>query len=517
MNGDCCSPNTCDIAPGATAGSCTAPPVTEPPPTCAQTTGSCCATLPVLQRDGRLHRRGLRPAAAALLEASQSLLVERELLQRASSATPWTRASSSCPCTGTACFCEVPAADVPEHGPDLQHGLGRVLHRVLRGEHPREARLLVPRPPTASAQARCSARRIDAPLSSPRRAGGRPRRDPRPGCQDYRFSPVQRCMIQPGSERVSLASTSSADVLFVVDDSGSMAGEQAKLATAFDQFVGSLHAYNDQRADQPPRALRLPHRDHDDVGVLQPADRGDVPGDVRARRATSAARPERLHLHADAHPEDLPDRRRLRRDVQLQDDLRRPRRRGRLLRRQRRDARDDHRRAARRRATTCGQIQNRYAFNREPATCARPASAPPRRTTRARARRTRAATTRAALLRGEGLHARAPSAPPGFGCGNCDGQTNVCCSHARRCTRRAAGASSSPARPASRRRARSTRRASFVGHRHRTRASSTSTSSLYAHRRERRRRVGARLEPTTADEHARGSRARSSSRSSPPT
>src|SRR6266540_1241286 len=67
------------------------------------------------------------------------------------------------------------------------------------------------------------------------------------GCQDYKFNPVHPCIIQPGSERVQLSSVSSADVLFVVDDSGSMAGEQAKLALAFDRFVGSLHGYNDLR------------------------------------------------------------------------------------------------------------------------------------------------------------------------------------------------------------------------------------------------------------------------------
>lgn len=68
------------------------------------------------------------------------------------------------------------------------------------------------------------------------------------GCQDYRFNPVGNCLIQPGTERVTLSSVSSADVLFVVDDSGSMGGEQAKLAAAFDAFIGSLNAYNDQRA-----------------------------------------------------------------------------------------------------------------------------------------------------------------------------------------------------------------------------------------------------------------------------
>lgn len=68
------------------------------------------------------------------------------------------------------------------------------------------------------------------------------------GCQDYPFSPVKGCIIQPGSRQVAIPRLSSADVLFVVDDSGSMAGKQAKLSSAFDAFVSSLNAYNDLRA-----------------------------------------------------------------------------------------------------------------------------------------------------------------------------------------------------------------------------------------------------------------------------
>ena len=67
------------------------------------------------------------------------------------------------------------------------------------------------------------------------------------GCQDYQFNPVGHCVIQPGTERVTLSSVSSADVLFVVDDSGSMGGKQAKLAAAFGEFIGKLDAYNASR------------------------------------------------------------------------------------------------------------------------------------------------------------------------------------------------------------------------------------------------------------------------------
>src|SRR5512133_2052990 len=68
------------------------------------------------------------------------------------------------------------------------------------------------------------------------------------GCQDYNFNPVGHCLIQPGSKRVTLSNISSADVLFVVDDSGSMGGEQAKLGTNFTGFIGNLDAANAARA-----------------------------------------------------------------------------------------------------------------------------------------------------------------------------------------------------------------------------------------------------------------------------
>jgi hypothetical protein len=70
------------------------------------------------------------------------------------------------------------------------------------------------------------------------------------GCQDYRFNPVGRCVIQPGASRIQLASTAAADVLFVVDDSGSMAPQQANLARNFQTFIDALtKAQNDRKAD----------------------------------------------------------------------------------------------------------------------------------------------------------------------------------------------------------------------------------------------------------------------------
>jgi hypothetical protein len=68
------------------------------------------------------------------------------------------------------------------------------------------------------------------------------------GCQDYNFNPVGHCMLQPGTQRFTLSNLSSADVLFVVDDSGSMAGEQQQLADAFSDFVQNLTNTNVNRA-----------------------------------------------------------------------------------------------------------------------------------------------------------------------------------------------------------------------------------------------------------------------------
>jgi hypothetical protein len=70
------------------------------------------------------------------------------------------------------------------------------------------------------------------------------------GCQDYNFNPVGHCLIQPGTERVTLSDISTADVLFVVDDSGSMGGEQAKLAANFSAFINNLNTTNVTRVAQ---------------------------------------------------------------------------------------------------------------------------------------------------------------------------------------------------------------------------------------------------------------------------
>jgi hypothetical protein len=56
-------------------------------------------------------------------------------------------------------------------------------------------------------------------------------------------------MLQPGTQKFTLSNVSSADVLFVVDDSGSMAGEQDRLADAFTDFVENLTSTNHARAE----------------------------------------------------------------------------------------------------------------------------------------------------------------------------------------------------------------------------------------------------------------------------
>jgi hypothetical protein len=72
------------------------------------------------------------------------------------------------------------------------------------------------------------------------------------GCQDYNFNPVGHCLIQPGTKRVTLSDVATADVLFVVDDSGSMGGEQAALGTEFPRFLDLLARANKDRVNTIP-------------------------------------------------------------------------------------------------------------------------------------------------------------------------------------------------------------------------------------------------------------------------
>ncbi len=77
------------------------------------------------------------------------------------------------------------------------------------------------------------------------------------GCQDYNLSPVGACLIQPGSRRVKLSDVATADILFVVDDSGSMAGEQTNLAQNFGAFILALAKTNQQRVARGLDALEF--------------------------------------------------------------------------------------------------------------------------------------------------------------------------------------------------------------------------------------------------------------------
>src|SRR5512142_819160 len=66
-------------------------------------------------------------------------------------------------------------------------------------------------------------------------------------CNEYQFSPVNRCVLQPGSVRVRLDDTSAADILFVVDDSPSTNEKQDGLAASFKDFVQRMVETNTAR------------------------------------------------------------------------------------------------------------------------------------------------------------------------------------------------------------------------------------------------------------------------------
>jgi hypothetical protein len=66
-------------------------------------------------------------------------------------------------------------------------------------------------------------------------------------CQDYNLNPVGSCLIQPGSKVVKLDSLSTADILFVVDDSQSMTPKQDALANNFSSFIAALAAVQADR------------------------------------------------------------------------------------------------------------------------------------------------------------------------------------------------------------------------------------------------------------------------------
>ena len=60
------------------------------------------------------------------------------------------------------------------------------------------------------------------------------------GCQDYAFEELPRSVIKEKRWSQTFSVSSSADILFVVDNSGSMAGEQQQLGESFEAFTSVL-------------------------------------------------------------------------------------------------------------------------------------------------------------------------------------------------------------------------------------------------------------------------------------
>ncbi len=60
------------------------------------------------------------------------------------------------------------------------------------------------------------------------------------GCQDYGFEEVPWTVLSEGGEFIDVPVSHDADILFVVDNSGSMAGEQAQLGKSFEAFQKKL-------------------------------------------------------------------------------------------------------------------------------------------------------------------------------------------------------------------------------------------------------------------------------------
>jgi hypothetical protein len=68
------------------------------------------------------------------------------------------------------------------------------------------------------------------------------------GCQEYQYTPVGRCVLQPGS--ASIATVAATDLLFVVDDSHSMSPIQASLASNLGTFINRLAQKQQDRVRQ---------------------------------------------------------------------------------------------------------------------------------------------------------------------------------------------------------------------------------------------------------------------------
>ena len=60
------------------------------------------------------------------------------------------------------------------------------------------------------------------------------------GCQDYGFEEQPDTIIDPISVEIEIKVSAKADILFVIDNSGSMAGEQLQIGESFEKFVSIL-------------------------------------------------------------------------------------------------------------------------------------------------------------------------------------------------------------------------------------------------------------------------------------
>jgi len=69
-------------------------------------------------------------------------------------------------------------------------------------------------------------------------------------CQSYVFEPVVPSLISVNNTTYELDDVVSADILFVIDDSGSMAGEQSNLSANFDVFINAIQSENDLRKSE---------------------------------------------------------------------------------------------------------------------------------------------------------------------------------------------------------------------------------------------------------------------------
>ncbi len=120
------------------------------------------------------------------------------------------------------------------------------------------------------------------------------------GCQAYNFNPVGSCLIQPGQKQVKLGDVTTADILFVVDDSNSMDPKQQALAQNFSAFIASLAAAQADRAvkGQDPFDFHIAvttssvFRDYSGQGLLTTYESPLIPGCTTGVASAGAPYPQ---------------------------------------------------------------------------------------------------------------------------------------------------------------------------------------------------------------------------------